>query len=341
MTNLLLIGCYTPPMGDGRGLSVLALEQGELRGLGLVALTESPSFLITAGPIVYVVNEAVQGRVTSFRYSGDTDPKAQSGSITLQQLAVQNTGGAHPCHLAIDPSGSVLAAANYSSGSVSLHRLDGAGGIEPAATVLQLRGSGPVSDRQEAAHAHQVVFGNGLMHVVDLGSDRIWRYELDPAALAVTEVEPWRLPAGFGPRQLVLAGADAPDAADAEDTADAYVLGELSNDLALLRGGELVSIRPAFGAPVPAGNLAATLLRLDDGRLLVSHRGADRLCLFQCAGDALELLDEFPSVAAGPRYVTDGIFVAGQLSNTVAWLAADGTVRSVATTPTPTCVVPI
>ncbi len=322
MTNLLLVGGYTPPMGTGRGITLLEYVGGELADLGLVALTESPSFLIARDEIVYVVNEAEQGRVTSFRW---TDRQ-------LQHLVVQNTGGAHPCHLAIDPGGTVLASANYTSGSVSLHRIDPAGGIEPFATLLQHAGNGPISDRQDGAHAHQVVFANDVMFVVDLGSDRVWRYRFDPAAITVEPLEPLVLPAGFGPRQVVLDGRYA------------YVLGELSNQLAILDETEIVSLVPAYGAPLAAGNLAATLLQPVPGRLIVSHRGADRICVFDAsARDSVELVAEFSSEGAWPRHLAvdeDRLVIADQLSDAVIVRSPDGSTAAAAV-PNPTCILPM
>ena len=168
---------------------MLAADEAELTDRGLIAVTESPSYLIAHEQVVYVVNEAEHGRVTSFRWADER----------LHQLSVQSTGGAHPCHLAVHPSGRLLAAANYTGGSVSLHRLDGAGAIAPATTVLALTGHGPVADRQNAAHAHQVVFTEHDLFVVDLGSDRIWRYRLDDIdPVALTELTPLQLPPDSG-----------------------------------------------------------------------------------------------------------------------------------------------
>jgi len=321
MTTL-LTGCYTPPMGSGRGVGRLELSDGQLISHGLVGLTESPSFLIRRGDVVYAVNEADQGRVTSLRWDG----------ARLRQLSVQNTGGAHPCHLAIDDSGSVLAVANYTGGSVSLHRLAPDGVIMPRFTLLELSGSGPVGDRQDAAHAHQVVFAGSRLHVVDLGSDRVWRYRLEPDGAAV-ELAPWALPPGFGPRQLVL------------DAEWAYVLGELSNQLAAFSvtepGTKPVTVVAAAGRELPAGNLAAALVRPEPGRLLVSHRGADRITSLRCAGAEVTVTAEYPSVAAWPRElsVVEGmVLVCGQRSDEVVALAPDGDVVARVATPNPTCV---
>ena len=332
MSVELLVGCYTPPMGEGRGIRQLSLaEDGTVTDRGLVAVTESPSFLIVHDSVVYVVNEADQGRVTSFRWRPDGSSD-EPGAGRLDQLSVQNTGGAHPCHLAVDPTGSVLAAANYTSGSVSLHRIaDGV--IAPASAQLTLTGHGPVADRQDGPHAHQVVFAEGLLFVVDLGSDLVWRYELD-ADLGTRELAPLVLPAGFGPRQLLLEGDYA------------YVLGELSNDLAVFALSEPAaprSVQPAYRAGLPDGNLAAALVGSAPGRFLVSHRGADRLVEFGYGAGSVELLREFPAGGRSPRHlaVVAGLtLVAAQLSDEVVAVAADGTARPIPV-PSAVCVLPL
>jgi len=308
-------------MGTGRGIVLVEHDEGRLTDLGLVALTESPSFLIAQDEIVYVVNEAEQGRVTSFRWA----------DRELHHVAVQNTGGSHPCHLAIDPSGTVLAAANYTTGDVSLHRIDSAGGIAPFAVLLSHSGSGPDSNRQDGPHAHQVVFANDLMFAVDLGSDRVWRYRLDAAALTVEALPPLELPAGFGPRQLVVDGERA------------YVLGELSNQLAIVVGTEVSALVPAYGTDLAERNLAATLLQPVPGRLIVSHRGADRICVFTADGDSVVLIEEFSSEGAWPRHlalVEDRLVLADQLSDSVVVRSPDGSTAAVSI-PNPTCILPM
>ena len=150
---------------------------------------------------------------------------------------------------------------------------------------------GTGADRQEAAHAHQVVFANDLMFVVDLGSDRIWRYILDVDALTVEQLRRWCC--------RPVSARDSSWSRPIMPTSS----GELSNQLAVFAGTELVAVVPAYGAALPAGNLAATLLSPKPGQLLVSHRGADRICLFTADGDSVELETEFSSGGAGPRHV--------------------------------------
>ena len=71
--QMLLIGTYTAPAGDARGISLIAHDRpaSKLIDLGLVAVTESPSYLAGHAGAVYAVNEAEHGRITGFAWQPD------------------------------------------------------------------------------------------------------------------------------------------------------------------------------------------------------------------------------------------------------------------------------
>src|SRR4051794_12019387 len=130
--QLLLVGGYTPPMGEASGISLLAhdRDRAALTDLGTLVLAESPSYLTRHGTAVYAVHEAEQGRIGAFGW--------QDGR--LLRRSVQSTGGAHPCHLAVHPSGRLLAVANYTGGSVALHPLTADGDVRPLSRLIELHG---------------------------------------------------------------------------------------------------------------------------------------------------------------------------------------------------------
>lgn len=76
----------------------------------------------------------------------------------------------------------------------------------PSATI-KLSGSGPNADRQEAAHAHQVIFHpqRAELLVPDLGADKVWRLLKGDDGL-------WEIrghvayPPGAGPRHVSFYG---------------------------------------------------------------------------------------------------------------------------------------
>ena len=93
-------------------------------------------------------------------------------------LGGRPTGGAHPCHLAVMPGGQHLVVANYGSGSVAVHPLDGDGAVGERTDLVEHRGHGPDPERQEGPHAHMVSPDPDGRHAraVDLGADTIYRY---------------------------------------------------------------------------------------------------------------------------------------------------------------------
>ena len=310
-SGFLLVGGYTAPMGAGQGILLARQRDDGLVERGLLAVTESPSFLAISADRhrVYAVNETDPGRVSAF---GRTGSRAAPG---LRSLGWQPTGGAHPCHLALHPSGRLLAVANYSSGSVAIHPLDDGGAVRPHAQLLRLRGSGPDAERQDGPHAHQVSFaaGGDELIVADLGSDRLWRYHHRAGGYVL--VDEVSLPAGSGPRQLLLDPA----------AGRGYVLGELDNSISTLEWrlpARLLSSVAGHAEPLAPGALSAALIfGPRPGLLYASHRGADRITLVRQDGDGVTPVADFDSHGQSPRHLSlsgDRLYIANQLSDTLA-----------------------
>ena len=168
----LFLGCYTGDKGGaGEGIALLRRDPatGTLTRRAVAARTPSPSFLARhpTRPVLYAVNELEpDGTVSAFTVAAD-------GALT--PLAVQPTGGGDPAHLAVTVDGRHLLVANYGTGSVAVHPLDGDGAPGERTDLLRLAGSGPVTDRQAGPHAHMVWPRRDDVLVADLGSDRVWR----------------------------------------------------------------------------------------------------------------------------------------------------------------------
>ncbi|WP_412739574.1 lactonase family protein [Krasilnikovia sp. MM14-A1259] len=311
--EFLFVGCYTGESGgEGEGIALLRRDPatGDLTRLGLAVTTASPSFLARhpTRPVLYAVNELHAGSVTAFAVAEDGD---------LTPLAVQSTGGRHPCHLAVAAGGRHLLVANYDSGSVAVHPLDADGVPGPRCDLLDLAGSGPVADRQEGPHVHMVSpdpHGPDVL-VTDLGSDRVWRCRLDPASGRLTLGGPAVVTApGTGPRHLLRAADGA-----------LLLVGELRGDLAWYRpGGQ-------DGALHREGDIAASttlgknhpseLAAGRDGRFVyVANRGPDTISTFAWDGAAAVLVAEVPTGGSWPRHlalIADHLYVANERSHSV------------------------
>ncbi|MER6945623.1 beta-propeller fold lactonase family protein [Nonomuraea sp. NPDC000554] len=267
---------------------------GILTAGGELTRVASPSFLTAhpSLPVLYAAGELARGWLTAFTTQGGLAP-----------LDERSSEGDSPCHVAVDPSGTLLAAANYGDGTVSLHRLDSRGAFTGEPIVLRHEGSGPVADRQEGPHAHQAVFHDGLLHVSDLGTDEIRRYTLDGEPLP-----PLKLPPGTGPRHFAFSGSRL------------YVAGELDGTVTAIDGDELVSA-PASRA---GGVNHPSHLELAGDLVYVANRGPNTVSVLRA--DDLQPVAEVPSGGDWPRHFAidgDRMYVANQESDAVAVFALD------------------
>ena len=237
-----------------------------------VAAIRNASFAVRDGHgRWYALDESDGGRVTAY-------------GPGWRVLGSAPSGGAGPCHLALDRAGRCLAVANYGGGSVGLVQLDRREGVGGRPAVFAHAGSGPNAERQAEPHAHWVGFSpdQRWLHAVDLGADTIFAYGFDPRTRTLAPPQPaWRAPAGAGPRHL----------ARHPRLPVAYVVCELSNQLMMLE--VLADGRFATRATLstlPAGfagasQVAHVAIDRAGQRLYVSNRGHNSIAVFVIEAD--------------------------------------------------------
>jgi 6-phosphogluconolactonase (cycloisomerase 2 family) len=331
-----LIGGFTAD-ADGRALGIRALRN-TARGSGKLDLDEqtplplrSPTYLIghPAGPWVYEVSETSPAQVHGIGVGDD-------GELTL--LGSLATGGDGACHLCLTRDGRFLIVANYSSGSVATFAVREDGTLSERVDLVEFSGSGPDPERQEGSHAHQAVVDGDQLLVCDLGADVVRRITIEPEDGVLGEtLDPIELPAGSGPRHLVVVD-------------DFLVVAcELSAELWFARrtedGWEHVRTVPTStsGAALvqPSAIVAA------GNRLFVANRGADTIAVFDIepGSEWLIRITEFDCGGSWPRDLTlrEGLlWVSNQHSDTVSVfeispLPPDGPVTQLSS-PSPACV---
>jgi len=118
----------------------------------------------------------------------------------ISNVAAQGKG---TCHLTTDHTGHVVICANYSGGSAASFLSTG-GKLSQAVWSEHYTGTGPVRDRQEAAHAHFACVSpdNRIVTINDLGADKIRIYKLDAATGKLTPAGAFEGRPGAGPRTL-------------------------------------------------------------------------------------------------------------------------------------------
>ncbi|HEU0206752.1 MAG TPA: beta-propeller fold lactonase family protein, partial [Pseudolysinimonas sp.] len=197
----------------------------------------------------------------------------------------------------------------------------------PRSTTMPA-GTGPVADRQESPHAHQVLrvpgtSGDWLLS--DLGADRVLRYSAPGGEAVPVLVDSSELPAGSGPRHM----------AWIHDSL--LVAGELDSQLHVLSpaGDRLgyrgaVSTRDRESPPREANFPSHVEVSPNQEFAFVANRGRNSIAVFdvsQVGGGGMPVLvREVPSGGEWPRHFVfhEGhLYVANQRSNSIAVFAAD------------------
>jgi len=237
----------------------------------------------------YFLDESEKGGIGGYRRKSDA----------WELVASASTKGSLPCHVALDPSETWLAIANYGSGSLSLLRLDSNGLPSAPAQIFVDHGRGPNAERQDAPHVHCAAWSadGRWLYFADLGTDRVRCLPLEngPTGDPLTV---YQAPPGSGPRQLVLH----------PHRPCMLLLCELSSELIMLemadgtlRARETRSTLPAnYRGHSLGGHLA---INAAGDRVYVTNRGHDSVAVFALdSDDGLELLQHVPAGGVSPRF---------------------------------------
>ena len=279
-----LVGSYAA--ADQPGIYAFAFDpaSGTLTPRGSFAGVSSPSFLALHpnGRWLFSVSETSD---SSGAGGGVAALEIDLGGAELacRLVNTQPSQGAHPCHLAIDPSGGWLLVSNYSSGSFGALPINSDGSLGPIASFHQHSGTGPNTQRQERAHAHSATFSpDGRFAIVaDLGIDQLVVYAFDPASGALTPHGQAQAEPGAGPRHLAFHPSGR----------TLYAANELGNTVALYDyDAESGALSPrgsleTLPSGAPESYVADIHIAPDGGRLYVSNRGHNSLAAYDVAAD--------------------------------------------------------
>jgi len=304
---LIFLGTYTPAGGDSRGIYAIRLDPvtGQLGEPVLAAETPNPTFLAWRPDhsVLYAGGEGpgadgtISGGAVAFTFDAATG--------RLNPLNARGTGGS-ATHLATDATGRMLVTVNYNGGFTASFPLAADGRIGPRATLLAHAGPlGPNPVRQEKPHPHSVTFSpdNRFALVADLGLDRVFVYQVDPATGTLTPNDPAFIstPPGTGPRHTKFS----------RDGRFFYILNEIDGSINVCaydaaRGAgtpiQHITTLPA-GFKVTDPDRAAEIRLHPNGRFVyASNRGHDSLAVFAIQADGtLQLVEITPCGGKHPR----------------------------------------
>lgn len=200
---LIYWGTYTTPLtrfadGKSKGIYVSRFDSGtgKISPPELAAETKSPSYVAVhpSRRFLYSVNElgaddseAATGYVTAFAID------ARTGKLT--EINRASTKGVMPCHLNLDKTGAMLAAANWSSGSTVSIPVRKDGSLGELATFYQHSGerSGvPAGGPPVQFHCHSVNFtpDNRYLIATDTSLNKVFVHRIDTAKATFTPHDP-------------------------------------------------------------------------------------------------------------------------------------------------------
>ncbi|WP_264499626.1 lactonase family protein [Luteolibacter flavescens] len=343
------IGTNTGGNSKSEGIYLSSFDPGtgEFGEVKLGAKYQNPGFLALhpTKPLLYSVGrsgEHPRGSLSVFKLGAGP---------SLEFAADTSALGWNPCHLAVDPTGSMLASANYSDGTTAAVKLDANGMPVGPGFSQKIEGTGANKSRQEGPHAHGVYFRGKHLLVPDLGLDKVLTYTMDPATAKPVAPEPaaWSSAPGAGPRHMDFS----------PDGKHAYVVNELDNTVAACRFDdekgtlETIGTVPTLPADWTGESTTAEIQVHPGGKYVyASNRGHDSIAVFarDTATGGLTSIQIAPCGGKTPRHFTlspDGkwLLCAHQESNTISALPLDpatgklGEPKSTVPCPTPICIV--
>jgi 6-phosphogluconolactonase len=310
------VGTYTR-QGGSEGIYVYRLDStsGGLSHVQTVSGLVDPSYLalrplevrptsrfqapVAVGRFLYAVNEAEDnGLVSAFAVDSAT------GQLT--RLNRVRSGGAHPAHLSVDPSGGWVLVANYTGGTISSLPVQADGSLGEAADVVRHMGSGPNRARQEGPHPHMITSDpdGRFVLVPDLGLDRVlaYRLELSTGRLIAQPDAGGRVAPGAGPRHLAFS----------PDGRHVYVINELECTLVTFdydsASGRMTQVQTLSTLPADfnrseAHTTAAVVVHPSGRFVYGSNRGHNSIAVFGVdpSNGRLTPIDHTPSGGRNPR----------------------------------------
>lgn len=344
--HLVWFGTYTHAgvKGGSKGIYVSRFDDtsGTLSAPALAAEARSPSFLARHPtlPVLYAVSEVVDANDTAVGAVQAFAIDPATGRLTAKNH--RSSGGEGPCHVAVDPGGRVVLAANYGGGSAICLGIGPDGGLEPVATgnpggFLQHVLDRPVDagvdpGRQSKPHGHSIdPTADGRFAIVcDLGLDKVFVHALDAARATLAPHGSAAVKAGAGPRHFAMHPTGR----------FGYCVNELDLTVTAFafdpQAGALTPIQtlPTLPAAVTdrQGFSTAEIAVHPTGKFLyASNRGHDSIAAYAVdpTTGRLSFLGVEPAGVKTPRHfaIAPGgrfLLTAGQDSGTVAVFAIDG-----------------
>ncbi|MGC8824309.1 MAG: lactonase family protein [Bacteroidales bacterium] len=200
---ILFVGTYTSGSGTSKseGIYVYRVDLDSMKFERLHAIKASnPSYLCLSPDkkLLFSVNENSPGQVSAFRIDS---------AYMLTFINAVPSQGSYPCYISVEPTEKYALVANYGTGSFAMLGINADGSLTPALSVIQDKGKGPNTTRQEGPHAHMITPNpfNGKIYATDLGTDRVHIFAIDTLhKQLMSATTSYSTIPGAGPRHLAI-----------------------------------------------------------------------------------------------------------------------------------------
>lgn len=297
--NVMFVGTYTKKEGhvNGQANGIYSVFQdpgsGSLIFKETAAKITNPSFVKVSKNKKYLFavselgsKDAPSGLIYSYRIDEDHG---------LDMINKVSTESYAPCHIALDQSGNFVFVSNYVGGVVMVYRIKPDGGLKKVQRI-DLENS---SDSN--AHSVTLSSDNKRAYIADLGNDKIWIYNFDPATgkLRLNSQAYVALSNGSGPRHFALSANDK----------FAYSINEINSSVSVfsvLKDGGLKLIQNIASLPeeFTDKNSAADIHIHPSGKFLyVSNRGHNTIASYKIDKNTgtLKNIEYTPTFGKAPR----------------------------------------
>lgn len=238
---------------------------------------DRPSYIIISGDMLYATLREplpMMSGVVKFKINSD---------FSLTQVGdTEYTFGGVAAHICVHRNG--VYCANYLGGTT----------IKLPNKIVAHTGKGVNPVRQPSAHPHQVVASPDGEYIIvnDLGTDKVRIFDLD----LENEVSFAKVPDGFGPRHGIFS----------EDGKYYYCVGEMGSNLNIFSysDGKMSYIRTVSVIPEDfTGETTASAIRMFNGRIYVSNRGHDSVCVLEGNGEDISVKGYIDVCGQSPREI--------------------------------------
>ncbi|AQW21374.1 6-phosphogluconolactonase [Lentilactobacillus curieae] len=293
MIEQFYIGTYTHKTSKGVYQLDLNLESQKLENLQLVGPAGNPTYVASAsnGRLYMVDKESNGGGVQSFDTTQGSMPFEPQDKVIDQDT--------NPAYITVDAGRNLVYTANYHTAEITTYTIENDGSLKLADRVTHSGQVGPKEEQADGPHPHFMdLTPDNRVVVCDLGLDRVYVYDVDDQG-KLAKVSELALEPGFGPRHIVFA----------KNSDNAYLVGELSSNLAVLsydKSTGSFAIKQVIST-IPAdwtthNGAAAIRISNDDNYVYVSNRGHNSLAVFKVGADTdAELIQLISSEGDFPR----------------------------------------